>query len=248
MTVDLHFVGLFCHASYGGKEIVVAPFGPRDHPHEFRIIVPKIRVIQSNSAEDGLFASAYDTEYSYRDVASKISISGVNAGSRTTTTRFDDHTPRLTLVSEHKLVSDELRTQTPGQFVNTFFEHPGGALDAIKVFHDEAKFAPPTSGWPNPKCITAVSSVVLATDGVSNIRLASGDKYIELSSKVATITFVNLPRDETGFHLDFSHYYRALFKDDALESYPQSNNTDCRCEDCEFWRVNNVECSNSQYP
>lgn len=252
MSVELHFVGLFCHASIFGNEIVIVPTGPTNPPHLFRIVVDKnmVDTNNTNALDDGVFASALGTERSFYDVTGRLVIDGVTGTTRTTTSKFDSRVPKLTDVSQHKTVHMDVLTQTLGSNLKTFIEHVPGMMDVVQSFEYEATFDPPVASWTPGHCIAAVVAVVLADNGNPIvIRNASG-KQVVLDPRTSVITFWNEPRLSSAFHGDFSQYYRSIFRDSATESLPKErldeNGAKVRCADP--FRVNSVECGNSQLP
>jgi hypothetical protein len=244
MSVDLHFVGLFCHASYNGDEFVVAPTGPTDPVHHFRVLVDKQYVDASTTAGyDQAFADPNGTERSYKNLAGNLTLGGIAmGGTHTTTPSFDAQVPRLTAVSDHRLLSSYITTKTVGGDVQSLIPHPPGALGLVKSFMEQATFYPSTGGWPAAGCIAAITSLLLPTTGAP-ITITNGGSTLILAPNVGTITFLNMPLDFAAYHGDFTRYYRAFFQDTAAESRPVAAGT---CPG--GWRVNSVECSNSQYP
>jgi hypothetical protein len=247
MTVDLHFVGLFCHTVLdSGDEFVVAPKGPDDTPHLFRIVVDSRYVDPSTTASyDRSFADPNTpTERCYKSISGVLSISGVaTGGSRTTTAAFDAQVPRLTAVSSHRTLSPYITGMTVGGEVKCLIRHPPGAMGVVKSFMEQATFTPPTGGWPVANCIAAISSIVLDTTG-GWITVTNGTDKLVLTQTVGTVTFINMPLAFENYHGDFGSFYRAMFSDAAVsESRPVAGGT---CPS--GYKINTVECSNSQYP
>jgi len=244
MSVELHFTGLFSHVWAGGRDIVVVPVGPANPEHLFRIVVAAADVDTSvtNALDDGVFAKS--GERSFYDVAGRLQISGVKASTRKLDPAFVNFVPKLTEVSGHVVLRSEVLTQTPNALLKSFLDHPAGTLGVVKYFKQQAMFSPPAGSWQEPRCVAAVVRLTLATDG-NPIVITNGAKKIVLSPATSLITMWNEPSANSMFHGDFSSYYRSMFDDTAAESLPAPvNGTECR----EGFKVNSVECSNSQYP
>jgi hypothetical protein len=246
MRLDLLFVGQICHASLSGREVAVVPTGPiaPAPEHLFRILVPKNKVDGSTTAPyDQAFARSDGTENSYKSLTGNITMSGLSTSStRTVSPAFDEQVPHLQQVSNHVILNPAVVNSTPGGTVRVLISHPPGAMDVVKSFMEMASFYPVTPGWPNPRCIAAISSVLLETANPL-VTITDGTMKVVLAADVGTIVFLNMPLDFAHEHGDFSLNYRALFADNATESLPVAAGT---CQS--GWKINTVECSNTQYP
>jgi hypothetical protein len=248
MSVDLYFIGLFCHADVGGTDVVIAPTGPTHDPtllHFFRVVVPKSGFISSASVtEDGVHASSANTEFSF-DMPGALLIEGVVGATRTQTPEFQTDVPKLTEVSGHRQVRNEVQTRTAGGKLRAFIDHPPGIMAVDKWFANMGAFDPPVGSWTGPKCVAAVTRVSLATTGTNLVvRSAGGSARVELSPTAGKIIFWNEPLVRSTFFNDFSEYYGSIFADTAAESLPAERAIKCGRPT----KIGSVECANSQLP
>jgi hypothetical protein len=249
MSVDLYFIGLFCHADVGGTDVVIAPTGPTNDPmllHFFRVVVPKSGFISSaNVTEDGVHASSTNTEFSF-DMPGPLLIDGVVGTTRMPTADFQTDVPKLTNVSGHRQLRNEVQTRTAGGKLRAFIDHPPGVMAVEKWFANKGVFDPPVGSWTTPKCVAAVTLVSLATTGTNLvIRLNGGSARIELSPTVGYIIFWNEPLVRSTYYNDFSEYYASIFADTAVaESLPAERAIRCGRPT----KIGSVECANSQFP
>lgn len=249
MSVDLYFIGLFCHANVGGTDVVIAPTGPTHDPtllHFFRVVVPRSGFISSASVtEDGVHASSTIAEFSF-DMPGPLLIDGVVGTTRTPSAFFQADVPKLTEVSGHRQLRNEVQTRTAGGKLRAFIDHPPGGMDVDKWFANMGIFDPPVGSWTTPKCVAAVTRVSLATAGTNLvIRVDGGSARIELSPSVGYIIFWNEPLVRSTFYNDFNEYYTSIFADTAVaESLPSARAIACGRPT----KLGSVECANSQFP
>jgi len=249
MSVHLYFIGLFCHADVGGADVVIAPTGPTNDPtllHFFRVVVPRSGLLSSAGVtEDGVHASSANAEFSF-DMPGALLIEGVTGTTRAPNTDFQMDVPKLTEVSGHRQLRNEVQTRTAGGKLRAFIDHPPGVMAVDKWFANSGIFDPPVGSWTTPKCVAAVTRISLATTGTNLvIRAAGGGAFIELSPFVGYINFWNEPRVRGTSFNDFNEYYASIFADTAVaESLPSERAIACGRPT----KLGSVECANSQFP
>lgn len=242
--MDMFFTGLFSHVWAGGRDIVVVPVGPATPEHLFRIVVADtdIELAKTNALDDGIFAKSGET--SYYDLTGKLTISGLKVGgSRQLTSAFQTFVPKLTEVSGHNVLRQEILTQTPTSSLKAFLDHPPGKLAVVKYFEQQAVFVPEVEKWKTPRCIAAVVRLTLEAD--QEVVITNGRKTLTLKRSTSLISFWNEPKQNSMYHGDFSTYYTSMFEDRTDESIPVPTDAICTAEGD---RVDSVECSNTQYP